>query len=102
MEAASPARGNVIKHCRAWANFSQFISEGANIAAYSVNGDTIRDCEAYRAGCGIRLYGGIGPGTLERCRSWDGYIQIKGGILHSFEGPGLAVQCISLGDFHGA
>ncbi len=95
-----PGKGNVIEHCRAWANFSPFISEGANIAAFSVNDDTIRDCEGYHAGCGIRLYGAIGPGTLERCRAWDGYIQIKGGVLHSFDGPGRAVDCIALGDLH--
>ncbi len=95
-----PGRGNVIEHGRAWANASRFISEGANIAAYSVNHDVIRDCEAYRAGRGIRLYGAIGPGTLKRSLAWDSSIQLKGGLLHRIGGAGLADRVVALRDAH--
>ncbi len=95
-----PGKGNVIEHCRAWANFCRFISEGANIAVFNVNDDTIRDCEAYGGGRGLRLYGSIGPGSIEQSSAWDSSIQIKGGVMHSFDGPGLVDRCIALGDAH--
>ncbi len=95
-----PGKGNVIEHCRAWANSCRFISEGANIAVFNVNHDTIRDCEAYGGGRGFRLYGSIGPGTIERSSAWDSNIQIKGGVLHSFDGPGLVDRCFALGAAH--
>jgi len=95
-----PGSDNVIEHSTAWGNTSRFISEGASIAAFNVNSDTIRHCNTYRSNSGIRVYGAVGPGKVENSLARDGAIQIKGGVLHSFDGPGLIDRCVGLGDVH--
>jgi len=93
-----PGSDNVIEHSTAWGNASRYISEGAGIAAFNVNNDIIRFCEAYHSGRGLRVYGAIGPGKIEHSLARDGIIQIKGGILHSVDGPGLVDRSIGLGN----
>jgi len=102
-KGALPGSDNVIEHSTAWGNASRFIMEGAAIVAFGVNNDTIRFCDTYRSGSdkhdrGIRLYGGIGPGKIEHSLARDSTIQIKGGVLHSFDGPGLVDRCVGLTD----
>lgn len=99
--------GNVIEGCTAWANSSRYSQEGGNILAFSVNNDIIRDSYAYRGGRhGIRLYGGIGSGLLERCIAWgnaggsegtESDLFIKGGVLGV---EGRAENCVAVGAGH--
>lgn len=72
MRSTEKNGGNLIEKCEAFANYSQFTQEGANIVIFEANNDVVRDCVAYIGTLnGIRFYGSSsGTGVIERCLAW--------------------------------
>ena len=92
--------GNIIEYCVAYANYSQFASEGGNIIRYGGNDDIIKNCLSFKTKRkGISFYGrGQGPVLLKNNICWgNGLIdfRIK---AHGTKGAAIAENCVAMGN----